>query len=200
MSSDLFQQQRMRYDPVTGHQHPYPSHAAQYREFHGKVAWLYNPWTRARRDARDIGSDVTGLLVCSDLEPVEQGYSPECCEPAKPSAPRVTPESIEANIADEVYFTACNGVCGRKISEGRGGISATNVVPLQLLTFCVLVLRNGFTVTGESACVSRENFDAELGRKIARENAVSKIWPLMGYALKDRLFDDAAKVNKGAQA
>ena len=199
MSSDLFQQQRMRYDPVTGHQHPYPSHAAQYREFHGKVAWLYNPWTRARRDARDIGSDVTGLLVCSDLEPVEQGYSPECCEPAKPSAPRVTPESIEANISSEYYFTAANGING-EIEARKNSVPYCYESALGMLTFCVLVLRNGFTVTGESACVSRENFDAELGRKIARENAVSKIWPLMGYALKDRLFDDAAKVNKGAQA
>lgn len=58
---------------------------------------------------------------------------------------------------------------------------------LKLLTFCVLVLRNGFTVTGESACASPENFDAELGRIIARQNAVQKMWPLMGYALKDRL-------------
>ena len=59
--------------------------------------------------------------------------------------------------------------------------------PLRLLTFCVLVLRNGFTVTGESACASPENFDAEIGRNIARQNAVSKVWPLMGYALKEHL-------------
>lgn len=58
---------------------------------------------------------------------------------------------------------------------------------LSLLTFCVLVLQNGFTVTGESACASPENFDAEIGRKIARENAVNKMWPLMGYALKSEL-------------
>ena len=59
--------------------------------------------------------------------------------------------------------------------------------PLSLLTFCVLVLRNGFTVTGESACASPENFDAEVGRKIARQNAVQKIWPLMGYELRTKL-------------
>ncbi len=58
---------------------------------------------------------------------------------------------------------------------------------ITLLTFCVLVLRNGFTVTGESACASPENFDAEIGRKIARENAVNKIWPLMGYELRSKL-------------
>jgi hypothetical protein len=62
--------------------------------------------------------------------------------------------------------------------------------PLGLLTFCVLVLRNGFTVTGESACASPENFDAEVGRKIARQNAVQKIWPLMGYELRSKLSDD----------
>ena len=60
---------------------------------------------------------------------------------------------------------------------------------LDLLTFCVLVLKNGFTVTGESACASPENFDAEIGRKIARQNAVQKIWPLMGYELKQNLFE-----------
>ncbi|HIA8366472.1 TPA: Gp49 family protein, partial [Klebsiella pneumoniae] len=51
---------------------------------------------------------------------------------------------------------------------------------------CVLVLENGFIVTGESACASPENFDPEIGRKIARQNAVAKIWPLEGYLLKQR--------------
>lgn len=51
----------------------------------------------------------------------------------------------------------------------------------------MLTLQNGFTVTGESACASPENFDAELGRKIARQSAVAKIWPLMGYALREQL-------------
>ena len=96
------------------------------------------------------------------------------------TAPRVTPADIEANIASEHYFTASQGVIG-------SGQQMTFDSPLLLLTFCVLVLRNGFTVTGESACASPENFDAEIGRKIAKANAVQKIWPLMGYALKERL-------------
>ena len=61
--------------------------------------------------------------------------------------------------------------------------------PLRLLTFCVLVLKNGFTVTGESACASPENFDAEIGRNIARQNAVQKIWPLLGYELRSKLAE-----------
>ena len=95
------------------------------------------------------------------------------------TAPRVTPKDIESNIASEYYFTAQDGIFGAH--------NALPSVPLSLLTFCVLVMKNGFTVTGESACASPENFDAELGRKIARQNAVQKIWPLMGYELRSKL-------------
>ena len=105
------------------------------------------------------------------------------------TAPRVTPADIEANIASEHYFTASDGVVGATAAltgQALGGITY-EIPPLHLLTFCVLVLRNGFTVTGESACASPENFDAEVGRKIVRQNAVSKVWPLLGFALKERL-------------
>ncbi len=102
------------------------------------------------------------------------------------TAPRVTPADIEANIAGEFYFTASDGAFG---ASGRRPNSPRAGTALGLLTFCVLVLRNGFTVTGESACASPENFDAELGRKIARQNAVNKIWPLMGYELRSQLAD-----------
>jgi hypothetical protein len=100
------------------------------------------------------------------------------------TAPRVTPADIEANIFSAHYFTAEEGAFG-----GIKPPAGSDIVPpaLSLLTFCVLVLRNGFTVTGESACASPENFDAEVGRKIARANAVNKIWPLMGYELKSKL-------------
>jgi len=100
------------------------------------------------------------------------------------TAPRVTPADIEENISDEYYFTAGDGVTG--VAAGR---PVAHLKAINLLTFCVLVLRNGFTVTGESACASPENFDAEVGRKIARANAVQKIWPLMGYALRQQLHD-----------
>jgi hypothetical protein len=101
------------------------------------------------------------------------------------TAPRVTPADIEANIASEHYFTAAQGVAAEDAYYGTLGDPGPEA--LRLLTFCVLVLRNGFTVTGESACASPENFNREIGCKIARQNAVQKIWPLMGYALKERL-------------
>ena len=94
------------------------------------------------------------------------------------TAPRITPADIEANIVEECYFSPVELVRPESLRESS---------PLRLLTFCVLILRNGFTVTGESACASPENFDAELGRKVARANAIDKVWPLMGYALKSSL-------------
>ena len=112
------------------------------------------------------------------------------------TAPRITPQDIEANIVSEHYFTARDGrrgalADGTYVGRERPQFGEADLAALDLLTFCVLVLRNGFTVTGESACASPENFDAEVGRKIARQNAVQKIWPLMGYALKEQLAAEA---------
>jgi len=82
------------------------------------------------------------------------------------NAPRLTPEKIDAIIVSEVYH----------LFEGT-----TFIV-------CLLTMTNGFQVSGESACASPENFDVELGKKIARENARNKIWLLEGYLLKDKLY------------
>lgn len=80
-------------------------------------------------------------------------------------AARITPQRISDVIVSEQYH----------VFDGT------------MLTVCVLTLRNGFTVTGESACASPENFDAEIGRKISRENARQKIWALEGYLLRETL-------------
>lgn len=108
------------------------------------------------------------------------------------TAPRVTPADVEVAIVSETYFTAAEGQLGaywnnndRYVGDMPCGLTST---ALPLLTFCVLTLDNGFTVTGESACASPENFDAELGRKIARQNAVAKVWPLLGFRLRDKLL------------
>lgn len=81
--------------------------------------------------------------------------------------PRLTPELIDLCIKSEDYHVF-------------GGSQ---------LTVCCLTLQNGYTVTGESACASPENFDAELGRKIAKDNARNKIWALEGYLLKQKLHE-----------
>lgn len=85
------------------------------------------------------------------------------------NAPRLKPEDIDAAIKDEKYHVFENTT----------------------LTICCLILRNGFTVTGESAAASPENFDEAIGRKIARENARNKIWQLEGYLLRENLHRTA---------
>lgn len=88
------------------------------------------------------------------------------------NAPRLTPDSIDAVIIAEQYH----------VFEGT------------TLTVCCLHLKNGFTITGESASASPENFDADIGRKIARANARKKIWALEGYLLRQHLYENHSPV------
>jgi hypothetical protein len=81
------------------------------------------------------------------------------------NAPRLTPDHIDQTILAEQF----------------------HVFPGTTLTVCCLTLKNGFQVIGESAAASPENFDEEIGRKIARSNARDKIWALEGYLLKNKL-------------
>lgn len=103
------------------------------------------------------------------------------------TAPRITPEHIDAQIVGVNYFVPGNVLAMEAAAAGYNNVGIP--APLACLTICVLVLANGFTVTGESSCASPENFDAELGRKIAFRNARDKIWQLEGYVLRTRLAD-----------
>jgi hypothetical protein len=85
------------------------------------------------------------------------------------TAPRLTPEMIDHAIK-QIHFHQ---------------FSVTTLI------VCALELQNGFTVTGESACASPENFNEGIGRNIAFENARQKIWTLEGYRLRQRLFEGA---------
>ena len=87
------------------------------------------------------------------------------------TAPRVTLADLEANIVD---------------TEILKHVSKTG----QVLRFAILTTANGFAVVGKpSVAVSAENDNAEIGEKIAIENAKTEIWPLMGYALKQKLYE-----------
>jgi hypothetical protein len=93
------------------------------------------------------------------------------------TAPRVRLADIEASIAEQYHVIG---------SAAVGGIPTTGH-PLDLLSICILVMKNGFTIIGKSAPASRDNFDAELGKKFAYDDAVRQLWPLMGFALRDKL-------------
>ena len=111
----------------------------------------------------------------------------ECAEGR--TAPRVSLADIEANIAYKTTFRASEAVQALGDFGWLEGISDSNEMPASLgvLTICLLVTRNGFTIIGKSAPASADNFDAELGRKLAYEDAVRQLWPLMGYALREKL-------------
>lgn len=97
------------------------------------------------------------------------------------NAPRVTPQDIDAKIKGIYYSNPLQGV------NPETAMDEGTYQNLRCLTFCTIVLENGFTVTGESACASPENFDEAIGQEIAFKNAREKIWLLEGYLLKEKL-------------
>lgn len=104
------------------------------------------------------------------------------------TAPRVTLKSMEERIVGEFFLNA--GDLVRPLSSGLPTVSPWVEHCLgatSLLTICVLVLDNGFTLVGKSAPASAENFDAEKGQTFAREDALRQLWPLEGYLLRNRL-------------
>lgn len=114
-------------------------------------------------------------------------------------APRVALADIENAIADRFFLTGdqivdhCLAINGAvSVLERDQHIEKHPTV--RVLTVCLVVLKNGFTVVGKSAPASADNFNADLGRKLAYEDAVRQLWPLMGFALRDRLHqaDNAA--------
>lgn len=90
------------------------------------------------------------------------------------NGPRVTIEDLKSKVVDTVYHVFDN-TC---------------------LTVCVLTLENGFVVTGESSCASPENFNKALGEEISYGNALARIWPLEGYLLKERLYQQSLVEDK----
>ncbi|MGI9142494.1 MAG: Gp49 family protein [Fluviibacter sp.] len=101
----------------------------------------------------------------------------------KLKAPRVKPDQIKKVVLMKFYFTAWEALFKDKPDDWNPPLKAL----LDTHIFCVLAMKNGFIVTGESACVSPENFDRELGEKIALRHAEAKIWPLLGYEMKSKL-------------
>lgn len=101
----------------------------------------------------------------------------------RPGAKRVTLQSLKDNIAG-VYFT--NGL---DMASRRSPIAEEDLrTSLSLLTVCVLVLKNGFTIIGKSACADPSMYNEDVGQRLSQEDAEKQIWPLMGYALKQELY------------
>lgn len=97
---------------------------------------------------------------------------------AKATHPRVSLADMEAKIVDAHYFVP---------SDFLESTDEVTEASLKVLTICILVMQNGFTVIGKSAPASPENFDPEKGKRFAYEDAIKQLWPLEGYALRERL-------------
>lgn len=114
-------------------------------------------------------------------------------ENAGVGAPRVTYEEMKARIRGEYYFSAHDGASAFARAAGLSfSPLSADVEPLSLLTICVLVIDNGFTITGESACASPENFNPVFGQELARKDAINKLWAFEGYLLREDLANRAA--------
>lgn len=122
--------------------------------------------------------------------------------------PKVTPQDVEDSIAEEYYFTAYQGAFGsyphylsiliNELKKTPGGLEAlrrwddarkveelhNSSAALKLLTFCVLVAKNGHTVVGEAYCANPETFDAQTGRDWARKKAIDNLYPMVVYAAR----------------
>jgi hypothetical protein len=93
-------------------------------------------------------------------------------------APRVSLDSMKAKIAGYSFFT---------IGDALRGMDQPVMPAFDIITVCAMVLENGYTLIGKSAPASPENFNAELGKNIAFDDCIRQMWPLEGYALREKL-------------
>lgn len=101
-------------------------------------------------------------------------------------APRVTLADIEGAIV--ARFDLTGDKLGQHSTRYAGDVEVPAVITqLGVLSICVLVMSNGFTIVGKSAPASPANFNAEFGKKLAFEDCIRQLWPLMGFSLRDRL-------------
>ena len=128
----------------------------------------------------NIKGGLPGLAVLDDIDVGSalesfRRQAEEAEVPLTITAPKVTSPEVENEIVNEYYRNAGSAV---KAPEGS---------PLYNVTLCFLQLRNGFVIIGKSACVVAANFNEDIGRQLAREDAVKQVWPFLGFRLADQL-------------
>lgn len=155
--------------------------AATYDQLDGLICDYPNIFRRAR-----IKGGLEGLALQDDIsfsealaianpplaQLLEEEEPPQLAPPI--FAPKVTVHEVENEIVNEYYRNVGSAV---KALVGS---------PLYNVTLCILELRNGFTIIGKSACVNSENFNEDIGRQLAREDAVKQVWPFLGFRLADK--------------
>jgi hypothetical protein len=128
------------------------------------------------------------------VEPQSQLQKTDAECAATAVAPRISLSDIEANIAAQIYLTGFDAakaavrksMLGTEVDYDHAARRAVGTA-IDHLTICILILKNGYSIIGKSEPAAPENFDANLGRKLAYEDAVRQVWPLMGYELRSKL-------------
>ena len=121
-----------------------------------------------------IKGGLEGLAVLDDVVISEVITNLQTPPPAEPEPNKVTDSEVNMNIRNEYYIVP-------------GDVLDLIHSLLNQLTLCILVLNNGYTVVGKSACVDSALYDPDIGRRIARQDAVRQVWPLLGFRLADQL-------------
>lgn len=124
-----------------------------------------------------IKGGLPGLAVLDDIDVggALENYRRQAEEPEVPlTAPKIASAEVEGEIVNEYYRNAGSAV---KAPEGS---------PLYNVTLCFLQLRNSFVIVGKSACVVAANFNEDIGRQLAREDAIKQVWPFLGFRLADK--------------
>jgi hypothetical protein len=111
---------------------------------------------------------------------------------AHAKAPRVSIKNINDEIA-AVHYSNGHTLAQHAVQTDWHDKSQHAGDVLSAFTIALVVLRNGYMVIGTSAPASPENFDAAFGRKLALDDAMRKLWPILGYQLKQKLHEDYAK-------
>ena len=126
-----------------------------------------------------------------------QGWAPTSADYADCGPSRVTPDDIQREIVSEHYFTAEQGA---RHPDAQNPLDFGDIPEnLRRLTFCVLVLKNGFKVVGLNyGDIDPAQHDAARGRQEARAQAVEKVWELLGFRLRDKLagINDPSKAEQ----
>ena len=78
-----------------------------------------------------------------------------------------------------------------RVSEAsiKNKIARVDYINHELLTICIITMSNGFMVNGVSAPASSANYDTEVGKRYAFENAFKQLWQLEGYLLRQKLHE-----------
>lgn len=128
--------------------------------------------TRAQHEAT-VARAKGGLQNVDRLEKIATSHDPK--------NPRVSLDDV-VNSIDAIHY-----IHPAEAMPDPNGIPKTDI--LWTMTICICVLKNGWAVQGNSAPAHPANFNEDVGRQLAYEDCIRQIWRLLGFELRQRLYE-----------